>query len=60
MHVLLPRTLEEALEMKASAPPAVPIAGGTDLMVELNFDRTRPQAIMEISRLPELNVWRRE
>src|SRR5437667_3834748 len=58
MDVLLPRTLEEALEMKAVAPAALPIAGGTDVMVELNFDRRRPSAILDISRLPELGVWR--
>jgi CO/xanthine dehydrogenase FAD-binding subunit len=60
MDVMLPRTLEEALEFKASRPDAVPIAGGTDLMVELNFDRRRPDAIIDISRLDELKVWRRE
>src|SRR3989442_5716863 len=58
MDVLLPRTLEEALEMKAAAPAALPIAGGTDVMVELNFDRRRPSAILDISRLPELGAWR--
>lgn len=60
MDVLLPRTLDEALEMKAATPGAVPIAGGTDLMVEINFDRRRPQAIIDVSRLPELAATRRE
>lgn len=60
MDVLLPRTLEEALEMKADRPEALPIAGGTDVMVELNFDRIRPAALMDLSRLPELAQWRRE
>jgi len=60
MDVLTPRTLEEALEMKAERPEAVPIAGGTDLMVELNFDRKRPEAMMDICRLPELREWRHE
>jgi CO/xanthine dehydrogenase FAD-binding subunit len=60
MEALLPRTLEEALEMKAAHPEAVPIAGGTDLMVDLNFDRARPELMIDVSRLPELNVWRRE
>lgn len=46
--------------MKARRPEAVPIAGGTDLMVELNFDRTRPPAMMDVSRLSELATWRRE
>jgi CO/xanthine dehydrogenase FAD-binding subunit len=60
MEVLLPRTLEEALEIKAAHPEAVPIAGGTDLMVDLNFDRARPELMIDVSRLPELNTWRRE
>jgi len=40
--------------MKAAHPGARPIAGGTDLMVELNFDRTRPQEIIDLARVPEL------
>ncbi len=60
MDVFLPRTLDEALETKAARPEAVPIAGGTDLMVALNFDRARPRAIIDISRLGELCAWRRE
>jgi CO/xanthine dehydrogenase FAD-binding subunit len=60
MDVYLPRALDEALELKAEHPEALPIAGGTDVMVELNFDRHRPDAIMDISGLPELRLWRRE
>ncbi|MGQ0570667.1 MAG: FAD binding domain-containing protein [Armatimonadota bacterium] len=60
MDVLLPRSLDEALEMKAGRPEAVPIAGGTDLMVDLNFDRRRPAAMLDVSRLPELRQWRRD
>jgi len=60
MRIHLPRTLDEALEIKAKDPEAVPLAGGTDLMVLLNFDRLRPPALLEISRLPELRTWRRE
>jgi len=60
MDVLLPRTLAEALEVKAAHPDTVPVAGGTDLMVDLNFDRRRPARLMDVSRLPELAVWRRE
>jgi CO/xanthine dehydrogenase FAD-binding subunit len=60
VDVLLPRTLEEALEMKAERPDALPIAGGTDVMIEMNFDRRRPSSIMDVSRLPELKEWRRE
>ncbi len=60
VDVLLPRTLEEALEMKAAKPEALPIAGGTDVMVELNFDLHRPEALIDICRLPELREWKRE
>jgi len=60
MDVLLPRALEEALEMKADRPEARPIAGGTDVMVELNFDRDRPEALIDVSSLPELRDWQRE
>jgi CO/xanthine dehydrogenase FAD-binding subunit len=60
MEVFLPRTLQEALETKAAHPEALPIAGGTDVMVELNFDRHRPEAILDVSRVPELQAWRRE
>jgi CO/xanthine dehydrogenase FAD-binding subunit len=60
MDVYLPRVLDEALELKAAHPEALPIAGGTDVMVELNFDRHRPEAVMDVSRLPELQVWRRD
>jgi CO/xanthine dehydrogenase FAD-binding subunit len=60
VEVFLSRTLEEALEVKASHPEALPIAGGTDVMVELNFDRHRPEAILDLSRVPELRRWERE
>ena len=60
MEVLLPGTLDEALELAAGNPDAVPIAGGTDVMVELNMDLGRPQTLMDVSRLPELREWRRE
>src|SRR6266496_5430333 len=60
MEVFLPKTLEEALETKAEHPEALPIAGGTDVMGDLNLDRYRPEAMMDISRLGELQQWRRE
>jgi xanthine dehydrogenase iron-sulfur cluster and FAD-binding subunit A len=60
MDVALPRTLEEALELAASNPGIVPIAGGTDVMVELNMDLGRPETLMDVSRLPELGELRRE
>ncbi|MGH3031609.1 MAG: FAD binding domain-containing protein [Gaiellaceae bacterium] len=60
MDVLTPHTLEEALALKAERPEAVPIQGGTDLMVELNFDRARPAAILNLNEVSELRGFARE
>jgi CO/xanthine dehydrogenase FAD-binding subunit len=60
MEVLLPHSLDEALAMKAERPEATPIAGGTDLMVDLNFGRRRPLAMIDVSRLGELASWHEE
>jgi CO/xanthine dehydrogenase FAD-binding subunit len=58
VDVVLPRTLDEALERRAAEPESVPIAGGTDLMVEINFDRIRPQTLIDVSHLSELRELR--
>jgi CO/xanthine dehydrogenase FAD-binding subunit len=60
VEVLSPQTLDEALRLKADVPDALPIDGGTDVMVELNFDRRRPDAILDLNRVPELDGWSRE
>ena len=60
MDVLTPRSLDEALRLKAERPEAVPIQGGTDVMVELNFDRARPPALLNLNEVPELRGWSRE
>jgi len=46
--------------MKAERPDAVPIQGGTDVMVELNFDRARPPALLNLNEVHELRGWSRE
>ena len=60
MEVLLPHSLDEALEIKAEHPEAALLNGGTDLMVDLNFGRLRPPAIVDLSRVGELATWRQE
>jgi CO/xanthine dehydrogenase FAD-binding subunit len=60
MEVLLPHSLDEALAMKGERPEAIPIAGGTDLMVDLNFGRRRPPAMIDLSRVSVLSGWREE
>lgn len=57
---LQPLDLGEALALRAAHPEALPLAGGTDLMVEINFDRRRPERIMDLTRVRELEVLERD
>jgi CO/xanthine dehydrogenase FAD-binding subunit len=59
VEVLSPRSLDEALRLKSERPDAHPIAGGTDAMVDLNFDRLRPDALLNLNEVPELRGWAR-
>ncbi len=60
MDVLTPRSLPEALQLKAEHPDAWVIQGGTDVMVALNFDRLRPAALLNLNEVAELRGWSRE
>jgi CO/xanthine dehydrogenase FAD-binding subunit len=57
MEFLQPQSWADALAAKAAAPDAVPIAGGTDVMVELNFARRRPAVLLDLTRVRELSGW---
>jgi CO/xanthine dehydrogenase FAD-binding subunit len=57
MDFLQPTTWADALAARAEHPDALPLAGGTDVMVELNFDRRRPAALLDLTRVPELREW---
>lgn len=57
MKFLQPATWADALAIKSGMPDAVPIAGGTDVMVELNFDARRPAALLDLTRVAELAEW---
>jgi CO/xanthine dehydrogenase FAD-binding subunit len=60
MEVLTPRSLAEAVELKAAHPGALPIQGGTDVMVAFNFDRARPEVVVNLNEVDELRGWSRE
>jgi CO/xanthine dehydrogenase FAD-binding subunit len=57
VEFLQPLDWREALEAKAAYPEAVPIFGGTDVMVEMNFARGRPQAVLDLTRIPKMQEW---
>lgn len=56
----VPRSLDEALRALADDPDATLLAGGTDLMVDINAGRHRPRSVVSLSRVAELAGWRRE
>jgi CO/xanthine dehydrogenase FAD-binding subunit len=60
MDFLQPTTWNDALTARAEHPDAAPIAGGTDLMVGLNFGQPPPPALIDLTRVAELTEWVRE
>jgi CO/xanthine dehydrogenase FAD-binding subunit len=60
VDVLTPTTLAEALRLKAEHPDAWPVQGGTDVMVALNFDRARPDRVLNLNEVRELRGFARE
>ena len=54
MEVSCPGTLAEAFDELAAFPETVVLAGGTDLLVAINFGRERPERVMSLRRLQEL------
>jgi len=57
MTVLLPSSLDEALNMLAAHPSADLLSGGTDMMVEVNFNHRKPEAVIALRRVSELRTW---
>ncbi|KAB2343263.1 FAD binding domain-containing protein [Actinomadura rudentiformis] len=57
MDFLRPTTWADALAAKAEQPDALPIAGGTDVMVEINFDLHRPPALLDLNPIKELATY---
>lgn len=57
MPVLLPTSLSEATQMLSDTPGATLLAGGTDLMVEVNFNHRKPNDVIALRHVPELSQW---
>jgi CO/xanthine dehydrogenase FAD-binding subunit len=60
MRILQPRDWAEALAARATHPEAMPIAGGTDVMVAMRLDHLRPEALLDLSRVRGLDSWQIE
>src|ERR1700742_1282211 len=57
MEFLQPADWRGALEARAAHPGATPVWGGTDVMVDLNFGRSRPDVLLDLTRVGELTEW---
>ncbi|HWG64197.1 MAG TPA: FAD binding domain-containing protein [Streptosporangiaceae bacterium] len=60
MEFFRPTSWLDALAVKAAHPGALPIAGGTDVMVGINFGRLRPLALLDLTMIGELADWARD
>jgi CO/xanthine dehydrogenase FAD-binding subunit len=60
VELVQPTSWEEALAAKSAFPASMPIAGGTDVMVDLNFDRARPEVLLDLTRVRRLRDWGEE
>jgi xanthine dehydrogenase small subunit len=54
LQLLRPRRLDEALSMLSENPGTVPLAGGTDLYVSLNFGTLQGTRFLDVWELDEL------
>jgi CO/xanthine dehydrogenase FAD-binding subunit len=54
LSIARPRTRDEAVAALAERPDAHVLAGGTDLMVEVNLGHRRPEHVVALRRLEEL------
>lgn len=57
MSVLVPTSLDAALQALAANPAATVLAGGTDLMVEVNERRREVADVLAVNRVAELRAW---
>ena len=50
-----PQSLDEAIALMAAHPGARPLAGGTDLLVQMRAGRKETDFVVDVKRVPELN-----
>ena len=59
MTVAIPLTIREALDALKTTPDARLIQGGTDMMVEINFNHLKPDNVIALRRVQELRAWKK-
>ena len=57
MPVIIPRNVDELVEVFQANPQAKLLAGGTDYMVEVNLHGRKPETMISLRRVKELTEW---
>ena len=57
MPVLIPRSVDELVEVFQEHPAAKLLAGGTDYMVEVNLHGRKPEIMISLRQVKELSEW---
>ena len=57
MPVLIPRSVDELVEVFQEHPAAKLLAGGTDYMVEVNLHGRQPETMISLRQVKELTEW---
>ena len=57
MPVFIPTTLAEATQLLSNNPDAHLLTGGTDMMVEVNFNHRHPETVIALRNIPEIQQW---
>ena len=60
MGVIIAKSVNEACAVLAENPAATVLAGGTDLMVQVNRGTHSLETVLDLSRIPELKKWTME
>jgi CO/xanthine dehydrogenase FAD-binding subunit len=58
--MMRPSSLDEAVTLRDAFPDAMVLAGGTDLMVGVNFGTVRPSRVLSLRNVQELKTWRQD
>jgi CO/xanthine dehydrogenase FAD-binding subunit len=57
MAVHIPTSIEEAVSILHAHPSSMLLSGGTDVMVEVNFNHRKPQDVIALRSVSELKTW---
>jgi hypothetical protein len=57
MPVFIPNSLTEATQLLSKNPDAHLLTGGTDMMVEVNFNHRHPDTVIALRNIPEFQRW---